>query len=210
MGLPLSPKRRAGTIALAVSVGVHAAVLALAVSSRPRRLPAEPPAPQQTSLRVGLVSSGAPAAPAEPKGTRPPRARGAPARMATSRGVPVDDAAGEGSVDVGAGEEGGGSANAGAGAGGGAGAGVDGSALHARLAAAALRCYPKAAQRYGLTGEAAVRLCLTHEGTAAGVELVHSSGSTLLDQAALDCVIPGALPLPRGSECFRLPVRFQR
>jgi TonB family protein len=81
-------------------------------------------------------------------------------------------------------------------------------ALHQRLAAAALRCYPEAARRFRTRGEVVVSFCLDPAGHARQVTPVASSGSALLDRAATDCVLPGALPMPGAAGCYRVPVVF--
>jgi protein TonB len=78
----------------------------------------------------------------------------------------------------------------------------------ARLSAAALRCYPPEAVRFRLAGEAQLSFCLSAEGQASAVKLSRSSGSEVLDRAAAECVLPGALPLPGAAGCYELPVRF--
>src|SRR5205814_6259663 len=80
--------------------------------------------------------------------------------------------------------------------------------LMARLSAAALRCYPPEAVRFRLAGEAKLSFCLSEEGQASAVKLARSSGSEVLDRAASECVLPGALPLPGAAGCYELPVRF--
>ncbi|MCI0573238.1 MAG: energy transducer TonB [Myxococcaceae bacterium] len=90
----------------------------------------------------------------------------------------------------------------------GKGEGVVPAALIARLEEAARRCYPPAARRFRLRGEATVRFCATPEGTAAQVALVRATGAPLLDSAAVGCVVPGAEPLPVTQGCYRVPVRF--
>jgi protein TonB len=88
----------------------------------------------------------------------------------------------------------------------------DAAALHSKLAAAAQRCYPAAARRFGLTGEAQLEFCLDAAGALSSRKLEHSSGQSLLDTAALDCVLPGAQPFPAEAfdGCFSVPVRFGR
>jgi TonB family protein len=83
-------------------------------------------------------------------------------------------------------------------------------ALHAALAEAARRCYPAAARRYRLSGEAQIDFCLDGSGALSSTRLVASSGAEVLDAAARDCVIAGALPLPREAVggCYTVPVRF--
>jgi len=80
--------------------------------------------------------------------------------------------------------------------------------LMARLTAAALRCYPAEAVRFRLAGEARLSFCLGDDGRASAVAVARSSGSEVLDRAASDCVLPGALPLPGAAGCYELPVRF--
>jgi TonB family protein len=85
-------------------------------------------------------------------------------------------------------------------------------AIHQRLAAAAERCYPPAARRFRQVGTASVRFCVTGEGGVEEEHLQVSSGVSLLDAAAMSCVIPNAVPFPAlaASHCFEVPVRFGR
>lgn len=80
--------------------------------------------------------------------------------------------------------------------------------LHERLEASARRCYPSAARRFRLQGKAQVSFCLDGAGRLAKLSLIGSTGHALLDSAARDCVVPGALPLQLAAECFSVPVRF--
>jgi len=80
-------------------------------------------------------------------------------------------------------------------------------ALHQRLAAAAKACYPRAARAFRLRGAAPLRFCLDGKGSAGPVSLLGTTGSPLLDRAAKDCVVPGALPLP-GTGCYTVTVEF--
>ncbi len=80
--------------------------------------------------------------------------------------------------------------------------------LHRRLAEAARRCYPAAARRFQLQGEVPVHFCLDAHGAATALRLEGSTGSPLLDASALECVVPGAAPLPALPGCFLVPVRF--
>ncbi|HVE82370.1 MAG TPA: TonB family protein [Myxococcales bacterium] len=80
--------------------------------------------------------------------------------------------------------------------------------LAARLSAAALRCYPREAVRFHLSGEARLSFCLGEDGRASAVQVVRSSGFEVLDRAASGCVLPGALPFPGAAGCYELPVRF--
>lgn len=76
--------------------------------------------------------------------------------------------------------------------------------------------YPAEAKRQGLRGVAHVRFTVTSNGGLAGVSLAKSSGSPILDQAALDTVRRAA-PFPaipaearRDSWPFTVPVTFKR
>jgi TonB family protein len=86
----------------------------------------------------------------------------------------------------------------------------DVAALHRVLAQAARKCYPAAARRFQLKGTAQVEFCLAGEGALASTHVTSSSGEALLDAAAVRCVIPNSLPLPKDAfgRCFRAPVRF--
>jgi TonB family protein len=88
------------------------------------------------------------------------------------------------------------------------GGGAELAALHQRLAEAAESCYPPAARRLRLTGQLELAFCLAADGRAASHSLAASSGSELLDRAALACILDRAAPLPVRSGCFRVPVRF--
>jgi protein TonB len=91
-------------------------------------------------------------------------------------------------------------------------AAFDLAALHARLAASAQRCYPAAARRFGLTGVAVLDFCLDAAGALTSHQLARSSGQSLLDTAAVDCVLQGAQPFPAEAfgGCYSVPVRFGR
>ncbi|MGA9524343.1 MAG: TonB family protein, partial [Myxococcaceae bacterium] len=81
--------------------------------------------------------------------------------------------------------------------------------IHARLAESARRCYPPAARRYRLTGEVQMSFCLDGHGGVSRIAASRSSGSALLDRAAVDCVVPGAAPLPGPSTCVSVAVQFR-
>ncbi len=89
---------------------------------------------------------------------------------------------------------------------------VDIGALHAALAASALRCYPAAARRFNLTGEVTVDFCLEPSGALRSATLAGTTGQDILDAAARECVVTGALPLPAEAfgGCYAVPVRFGR
>ncbi|HSP18459.1 MAG TPA: hypothetical protein VLQ79_03030 [Myxococcaceae bacterium] len=82
--------------------------------------------------------------------------------------------------------------------------------LQRRLAWSAARCAPASAVRLARHGVPGVPLhfCLDGSGTPSGVGLLGSTGSDLLDRAARDCVVPGALPLPPAQGCYTVEVRF--
>ena len=81
-------------------------------------------------------------------------------------------------------------------------------ALQQRLAESARRCYPEPARRFALQGAVEVAFCL-RSGKLASLALQGSTGSDLLDHAARECVVQGALPLT-AEGCYALPVRFER
>jgi protein TonB len=87
---------------------------------------------------------------------------------------------------------------------------VDLTALHAALAESARRCYPAAARRYRLAGDATVDFGLDASGGLTSTKLARSTGQSLLDDAARECVVAGALPLPpqAAGACYQVPVRF--
>jgi TonB family protein len=77
-----------------------------------------------------------------------------------------------------------------------------------RLKRSARRCSPR---RLGPGGEASlarVRFCVSRSGRPEAVTLLQSTGDARLDRAAVDCVIPGAAPLPASDRCLVVPLRF--
>lgn len=82
--------------------------------------------------------------------------------------------------------------------------------IHERLARGAVRCYPAAAQRFRQRGEVMMAFCVSALGVPEEISLFATSGSSLLDEAAQNCVVPSAAPLPveASGQCFRVPVRF--
>ena len=79
-----------------------------------------------------------------------------------------------------------------------------------RLRSAAAGCYPYAAVRFGIEGTTRLRFCIGDKGEPRAAEVVNSSGSALLDSAAVDCVLPSAMPFPAISRpCVTVPVRFE-
>jgi TonB family protein len=76
-----------------------------------------------------------------------------------------------------------------------------------RLRQSARRCSPKR----GSGAEASlarVRFCVDALGRPETVTLLQSTGDPILDRAALECVIPGAAPLPVTDRCLVVPLRF--
>lgn len=86
----------------------------------------------------------------------------------------------------------------------------DAALVHARLADAARRCYPAAARRFRQQGTVTLSFCADHSGGVTHAAIKTSSGASLLDTAALGCVLPAAAPLPpeAASHCYAVPVRF--
>lgn len=100
----------------------------------------------------------------------------------------------------------------GLGAGAGSGSGGPGSAAYTRLLAHlrahAARCYPRSAERRSLEGSVKLSFCIDAGGIPNRIELEASSGSALLDSAAIDCVVKGGAPLPAPAGCLSVPIRF--
>ena len=76
--------------------------------------------------------------------------------------------------------------------------------------------YPSAAKRQRLKGEAHVRFTIARNGSVSAIRIVRSSGSDILDQAAVDTVRRAA-PFPRipdgagrSSWGFTVPLAFRR
>jgi len=80
--------------------------------------------------------------------------------------------------------------------------------LHRRLAESAQRCYPSTARRLRLRGEVGLHFCLSEQGRVSVASLRGSTGSALLDAAARECVLAGALPAPGIAGCYDVPVKF--
>jgi TonB family protein len=77
-----------------------------------------------------------------------------------------------------------------------------------RLKRSAQRCSPR---RLGHAAEASlarVRFCVDPLGRPETVTLLQSTGDPRLDRAAVECVIPGAAPLPATDSCLVVPLRF--
>lgn len=84
-----------------------------------------------------------------------------------------------------------------------------GALVRARVQAA--QYYPTRARERGISGTATLRLTIADDGQLADVSLVTSSGSGLLDTAALKAVQDAAPfpPPPGGQASFTLPLVFQ-
>jgi outer membrane biosynthesis protein TonB len=84
--------------------------------------------------------------------------------------------------------------------------------LGRRLAQSAARCTPSEAARVGWSRDRGlgvpVHFCLDASGRPTDVGLQGSTGSDLLDRAARECVVPGAVPLPPAPGCYTVEVLF--
>jgi protein TonB len=219
--------------ALGFSLLVHAVAAFMASRHAPEPHLSMKPAPAQTATRVVLFTRAAdpPAAVAPVAAARveaPSRPARAPRTAATelpARPAPeaakeapegdqpgTDPAAPETAVVVATGYPGSGMDTVEVAAPGPAAPTFDVAALHARLAASAQRCYPAAARRFGLAGEVELDFCLDAAGALSSHRLARSSGQSLLDSAAVDCVLQGAQPFPAEAfgGCYSVPVRFGR
>jgi len=96
--------------------------------------------------------------------------------------------------------------------GGGAAPAIDLSPFVARLQESANRCGAVARRgrnpHRGQGPVGMVRFCVDPDGSPTAVSLVDSTGDPALDRAAMDCVVPGAAPLPRVDRCLVVPLRF--
>ncbi len=88
------------------------------------------------------------------------------------------------------------------------GRGLDLAPFLERLRRSAEACAPRRHRQGGET-TALVRFCVGPGGAATSVALLESTGSSELDRATLDCVIPGAMPFPPADRCLVVPLRFQ-
>lgn len=91
-------------------------------------------------------------------------------------------------------------------------AGVQGdphAVLLSHLRAHAKRCYPPLARRRSIQGTVGLAFCIDEDGNPHRMRLEKSSGSTLLDDAARECVIEGAAPLPGPVGCVSLDLPFR-
>jgi protein TonB len=173
---------------------VPAPVPVVRAPARPRPVaafPADPSRPEDEAPALGVPAAGVTAPPGLP-------GAGASAGAGPTTGGPSHRPGGSG-------EPGG----AGSGEGPGEGAsGPDLRGLSEALRRAAVRCYPAPARRFRLTGSARVSFCVGEGGGHEGLKLLQTSGHPLLDQAAVGCVVPGAVPLPADPGCFELAIDF--
>jgi TonB family protein len=189
-------------------------------AAEPRRPHAPPPGrPAPGTPDAVPPARPAPAAPEASPGETPPAVgalAAADALPATADGVPVAVAAtaapgalgGGGSASGVAAGTGPGGPGVSSRAGSGAGGGSPHGAILARLRARTAGCYPRAAVRRAVEGVTHVSFCVASDGAPADLRLVASSGSTVLDDAAVDCVVRGAAPLPGAGACVQVPIDF--
>ena len=70
--------------------------------------------------------------------------------------------------------------------------------------------YPKEAASQGLSGTTTLRFVISDEGRVRDAQVVKSSGSSLLDNAALTCVVPWHyLPAVKGNKKVAVPWEVQ-
>lgn len=178
-----------GFAALAVSVALHAAVAVPLLMPHPRSVAApEPPRTMELVLIspeppavTAPVAAAAPAPASVPVRTtakpRPaPAAKPAPAanaEPAATEAATAETIAGNGTPSAPAPESGGGTVIA----------APPGYSLGAATTPAP--DYPWSARRRGIEGRVVLRLEVGADGLPTGIELVHSSGSDALDQAAI-------------------------
>jgi TonB family protein len=220
--LVLSPLRAEGAAAPQAAPGPPARV-AEGVHALHASAASEPQPAREAEVRRASPAPAPGSAPAAERATSaseaaaPPGPEAAPERTATAAAPSGDSepGAGAGVSPAGPGPAAGSGGTRPAGpAGTGEAGGGDGDALlatlHARLSTAAARCAPPAARRYGTRGEVHLSFCLGPGGAVVQVEVLRSSGSAPLDQAATACVVPGAAPFPAeaAGRCFQVPVRF--
>lgn len=81
-------------------------------------------------------------------------------------------------------------------------------ALHAHLQRRSVGCYPASARRRGIEGEVVVAFRIDPRGLPVELEVVRGSGSPVLDEAAVRCVIEGAAPLPGPRRRLQIRIPF--
>lgn len=177
----------------------------------------EGPAPDAPPARPATSASAPKAAPqaAAPAAAPSDEARdeaapdGGPSLMAAITGSGGGgDRTGNG-AGTGSGNGSGSGTGTGTGSGSGSGGGDDHAALLAHLRRNTGRCYPRAARQRRTEGVSDVAFCLDAAGMPTRVELRRTSGSQLLDDAAVDCVVRGSAPLPARELCASVPIDFR-
>ncbi|MDR1045490.1 MAG: energy transducer TonB [Candidatus Adiutrix sp.] len=192
-------------------------------ASEPVTLERLAPPPEPDPEAIALIKE------AEKK--EPPRKRSSrPAKTAAVKKAPAPEppigrqggpGAGQALFGSGAGQGPGknaGKPGGGGGAGGGGGGGGGGAALKSYLNAnfsyitrhiRRKMVYPEEAKRQGVTGTAAVAFTINRSGQASNIRITRSSGSQLLDQAALSAVQRAApFPPPPAPANVSIPLRF--
>jgi protein TonB len=81
--------------------------------------------------------------------------------------------------------------------------------IQKRLQSSVNGCYPFRALRLNLQGTVRIGFCIDHNGKEHNVEIQKSSGYSVLDQAAVDCVLKNATPFPCAPQCVSVPIRFR-
>ena len=66
------------------------------------------------------------------------------------------------------------------------------------------------AASFSWEGTATLRFCVGPGGEATQLQVAHSSGRALLDEAATDCVVREAQPFPPVKDCLVVDVRFAK
>jgi TonB family protein len=186
------------------------------------RAAVEPVRPRAAPGRARPASPANGAAAPAPEPSRPATSAPAAGALAstavlppTADGLPVTVAATASSGAMGGEALAGGGSGPGTGRGDGAPAGGPGpgggsphAAILARLRARTAGCYPRAALRRSVEGVADVSFCVSADGSPADLRLLASTGSALLDDAAVSCVVRGAAPLPGAGACVQVPIDF--
>ena len=177
-----------------------------AVAEKEPRLPPDVAAGKEPPDPVEAVAERASSRPFGDAGATDEDAaeRGGASGPLTGSGGP---GAGEGS-GAGRGEAGRGSGS-GSSFGAGSGGGDPHAVLVAHLRAHAKRCYPPLARRRSIQGTVGLSFCIDSHGMPQALRVEESSGSSLLDKAARECVIEGAAPLPGPEGCVRLDLPFR-
>lgn len=171
-----------------------------------------PPAPAEEVLEVEdrAENDNGSAPNAVAAGTAPNDGASAASGTDTTIGIPAGDSAG--GAGRGAGSSGGmGAGRSGVG-GDGPGHGGSGDSittLQSQLAWQIRSCYPAAARRRRTEGAVEIRFCTDAAGMPTELDLLRSSGSSLLDRAAAECVVRGSAPFALRERCITVPIEFR-